>query len=198
MYVCHENPCSYSACRPALCLPLFHPSPPSLLFPPSASRYARSAPPQNPNPDKMPPPRSPLLSLALLLTPAHSKLLDGVLTLSSQDTERYMGKFSFSPYLKSHISGSFHVDSGQYFDQHPHELVLCLYEEKQWHKFQEAMTKGSLCIEIFVISLVSLVSTAARAHTPKPHSLSRPLKHSARPQESSTSPHAPARAAHTT
>ena len=95
----------------------------------------------------MPPPRSPLLSLALLLTPAHSKLLDGVLTLSSQDTERYMGKFSFSPYLKSHISGSFHVDSGQYFDQHPHELVLCLYEEKQWHKFQEAMTKGSLCID---------------------------------------------------
>lgn len=82
----------------------------------------------------------------LSVLPAAAKIINGVVALSSQDTEKYMAKFSFSPYVRSHIAGTFHVNSGQYFDQHPHELVLCLYNEAQWSKFQEAMRKGSLCI----------------------------------------------------
>jgi len=88
-----------------------------------------------------------LAALSLLGTGARAKIIDGTVKLSSQETEQYMGKFSFSPYVRSHISGTFHVDSGQYFDQHPHDLELCLYEEAQWKKFQHAMKTGSLCID---------------------------------------------------
>lgn len=84
-------------------------------------------------------------SVLLVAHLAAGKVLDGVVTLSSQDTERYMGKFSFSPNMKSHIEGSFHVETGQYFDERPHEMVLCLYNETMWNKFQTALKKGSLC-----------------------------------------------------
>jgi hypothetical protein len=93
----------------------------------------------------MPPPN--LKVLLLLAVAAKAKVIDGVVSLSSQTTEQYMGKFSFSPYQRSHIKGSFHVETGQYFDHHPHALVLCLYNERQWRLFQEAMNKGSLCVD---------------------------------------------------
>ena len=86
-----------------------------------------------------------LLTVLLGAHLATAKIVDGVVRLSSQDTERYMGKFSFSPYMRSHVEGTFHVDTGQYFDERPHELVLCLYNETQWALFQNAMKKGSLC-----------------------------------------------------
>ena len=88
----------------------------------------------------------PLLLLALLQQAA-GKVIEGVMTLSSQDTEQYMAKFSFSPYVTSHIDGVFHTDKAVYFDGHPHDMALCLYDEVQWRKFREALTKGSLCIE---------------------------------------------------
>ena len=77
--------------------------------------------------------------------PLAGKVIDGEIKLSSQETERYMGKFSFSPFARSRIAASFHVNSGQYFDQHPHDLTLCLYDEQQWREFNTAMKKGSLC-----------------------------------------------------
>ena len=85
-----------------------------------------------------------MLSL-LLLTPA--KVTEGVVKLSSQDTEQYIAKFSFSPRAHATINGSFHTDDRAYFDNHPHKLTLCLYDDKTWPKFRTAMEKGSLCIE---------------------------------------------------
>ena len=51
------------------------------------------------------------LSSALLLTlalgPATAKVSDGLARLSSQDTEMFVAKFSFSPYQRAHLHGHF-------------------------------------------------------------------------------------------
>ena len=88
----------------------------------------------------------PALILALLGA-SSAKVIDGTVKLSAQDTEKYLAKFSFSAFETAHIKGEFHVENGMYFDQHQHALVLCLYDEAQWAKFQAAITKGSLCQE---------------------------------------------------
>ena len=88
-----------------------------------------------------------LALLACVASGGHAKVISGMVKLSSQDTEEYITKSSFSPYVRSHINGSFHTDNGQYFDIHPHDLTLCLYDDKQWAKFMAATKKGSLCIE---------------------------------------------------
>ena len=84
----------------------------------------------------------------LLLATAWAKVIDGTVKLSSQDTEKYMAKFSFSAFNTAHIKGEFHVEgAGVYFDDHQHSLKLCLYDEGQWAKFQTALKTGSLCQE---------------------------------------------------
>tara|TARA_B100000795_G_scaffold152004_1_gene113888 strand:+ start:139 stop:432 length:294 start_codon:yes stop_codon:yes gene_type:complete len=75
---------------------------------------------------------------ALLLAPVGGKIVDGVVKLSSQDTEMYVTKFSFSPGVHSTINGTFHTDQREYFDNHPHSLMLCLYDDVAWPKFQTA------------------------------------------------------------
>ena len=91
--------------------------------------------------------RAATLLLAALAAPAACKVVEGVVKLSSQDTEMYVTKFSFSPRVYSTINGSFHTDEREYFDNHPHSLTLCLYDDKAWPKFQTAMKRGSLCVE---------------------------------------------------
>ena len=85
--------------------------------------------------------------LLLLLAPSLQKISDGVAKLSSQDTEQYLTKFSFSPRVASLLNISFHVAEREYFDRHQHELTLCLYSDTDWPRFRRAMTKGSLCSE---------------------------------------------------
>lgn len=87
------------------------------------------------------------LLVAASLTVSEGKVVDGVITLSSQETEVYLAKFSFSPHQVSRINGTFHTDSRDYFDAHQHELTLALYSDAQWPKFRHAMLKGSLCKE---------------------------------------------------
>ena len=83
--------------------------------------------------------------LVEILSGAAGKVLNGVLGLSSQNTEVYLGKFSFVPHARASIKGNFHTDSGVYFDNHPHELTLCLYSDEEWVKYRRAMHMGSLC-----------------------------------------------------
>ena len=63
-------------------------------------------------------------------------MIDGTVKLSSQDTEKYMAKFSFSPRQLSRIEGTFDTELNVYFDNHPHELTLCLYNEQGFEQFQ--------------------------------------------------------------
>jgi hypothetical protein len=48
--------------------------------------------------------------LLCLSSAADGKVIDGVIGLSSQTTEVYLGKFSFSPRMRSSIAGTFHTD----------------------------------------------------------------------------------------
>ena len=86
----------------------------------------------------------------LLLFARHcsAKVLDGQVRLSSQATEIYLAKFSFSPRVEGTINMTFHVDgTADYFDRHQHLLTLCLYSDVDWPKFRKALDKGSLCVE---------------------------------------------------
>jgi hypothetical protein len=87
------------------------------------------------------------LIVALLAGSASAKVVDGVARLSSQDTEIYLTKFSFSPRVQVRVNGSFHTDERDYLDNHPHALTLCLYSDSDWPKFLNAMKRGSLCKE---------------------------------------------------
>jgi hypothetical protein len=112
--------------------------------------------------------RAALLLLSTTLLAADAKVVDGTIKLSSQTTEQYIGdpsprtpalsarspvrflraaKFSFSPWMRSHVTGKFHTTDGTYFDRHPHQLALCLYKDTQWDKMQALMKKGSLCTD---------------------------------------------------
>ena len=53
--------------------------------------------------------------LLLLPAPSLQKISDGVAKLSSQDTEQYLTKFSFSPRVASLLNISFHVAEREYF-----------------------------------------------------------------------------------
>ena len=99
--------------------------------------------------------RSSCTVLALLLAPVGGKIVDGVVKLSSQDTEMYVTKFSFSPSVYSTINGTFHTDEREYFDNHPHSLMLCLYDDVAWPKFQTACAPAAC-------------GTCAYVHAPEP------------------------------
>ena len=66
------------------------------------------------------------LLLCALAGRAAAKVVDGIARLSSQDTEIYLTKFSFSPRVAVRVNGSFHTDERDYLDNHPHALTLCL------------------------------------------------------------------------
>ena len=85
-----------------------------------------------------------LLALPWLVA---GKVIDGEMRLTSQETERFMSKFSFSPHVRSHVSGKFAAHNSNYFDNHPHDLNLCLYDEEGWAKFLEVTRRGSLCVD---------------------------------------------------
>ena len=90
---------------------------------------------------------APWLALCWMVGCATAKVMQGEIKLSSQDTEKYMVKFSFSAHKKSHIKGTFNTPNAVYFDAHPHDMRLCLYDEEAFAKFQHAMKAGSLCNE---------------------------------------------------
>ena len=83
----------------------------------------------------------------LLLRGCVAKVVDGAVQLSSLNTEQYLTKFSFSPQAQVRVNGSFHTDERDYLDNHPHALTLCLFDDKAWPKFTDALKKGSLSKE---------------------------------------------------
>lgn len=89
------------------------------------------------------------LVLLALLSGCVAKLVDGYAKLSAQDTEHYITKFAFNPLVPGYINGTFTVESTdrEYFDEHQHQLMLCLYDDHEMPKFSRMMTAGSLCQE---------------------------------------------------
>ena len=113
------------------------------------------------------------LVLLALLSGCVAKLVDGYAKLSAQDTEQYITKFAFNPRVPGYINGTFTVESTdrEYFDEHQHQLMLCLYDDHDMPKFSRMMTAGSLCQERARIC-TSWTSAAPQCHA-RPSAVAR-------------------------
>ncbi len=96
-----------------------------------------------------------LLCLALLSI-VDAKLIEGQLRLTSETTEAFLGKFSFS--REGKIDFAAHVSPNQptatsnknqpnYYDNRPHQLLIALYDDAAWAKYNALLKSGSLCRE---------------------------------------------------
>jgi len=86
------------------------------------------------------------LLVFLLFHETHSKVVTGVLQLSSQFTEAYITKFSFSQKQNGYIAGRFYtLGSAKYFEGLAHDLTIALFDDDSWDRFHKAFQTGSLC-----------------------------------------------------
>ena len=93
------------------------------------------------------------LAFVACLATAAAKVQDGWLTLTSEDCEQFVAKFSFSPGNRGRIAGHFYSDAtttiardhSDYFDGHPHALQVALFSDMQWEEYRKMLAEGSLC-----------------------------------------------------
>ena len=86
------------------------------------------------------------VSLAVLALCADAKVTSGRTRLSSEESERFIDKFSFSRRELGKISGKFTAVGGErYSDGHRHQLQLALFSDLDWAKYQASLRGGSLC-----------------------------------------------------
>lgn len=83
--------------------------------------------------------------LVLSLPLCSGKVVSGKISLSSQTTEQYLSKFSFSV-GKGFIQGNFSAE-GVYFDHFRHDLQIHLFSDVGFEKFNKLLKRGSLCRE---------------------------------------------------
>eukprot|EP00670_Eutreptiella_braarudii_P006037 CAMPEP_0174286196 /NCGR_PEP_ID=MMETSP0809-20121228/10852_1 /TAXON_ID=73025 ORGANISM="Eutreptiella gymnastica-like, Strain CCMP1594" /NCGR_SAMPLE_ID=MMETSP0809 /ASSEMBLY_ACC=CAM_ASM_000658 /LENGTH=469 /DNA_ID=CAMNT_0015382173 /DNA_START=39 /DNA_END=1448 /DNA_ORIENTATION=+ len=89
-----------------------------------------------------------LLLLCMAILPANSKVVSGLIELSSVYTESYISKFSFSHQTPGYIAGRFYTTGGtKYFDGQGHDLTFSLYDDEAWVRFHDAFQKGTLCLQ---------------------------------------------------
>jgi hypothetical protein len=79
---------------------------------------------------------------------ALSKVVDGEVKLTSQNTEAYLAKFAFSSSGQGSVTGIFEAQSGNnYFATGRHSLSICFYNDAQWETYRKILQDGSLCLE---------------------------------------------------
>jgi hypothetical protein len=94
-----------------------------------------------------------LLLGCIAMLSADAKLVSGLAWLRSEDTEWYLGKFSFGAEANGHIAGEFraHFDAQhkvpRYLDNTPHSLMVALYDDNAWAALERLNQKGALCYE---------------------------------------------------
>ena len=108
------------------------------------------------------------VSLAVLALCADAKVTSGRTRLSSEESERFIDKFSFSRRELGKISGKFTAVGGErYSDGHRHQLQLALFSDLDWAKYQASLRGGSLCSErvklATILKPLELVTDGARA-----------------------------------
>ena len=80
------------------------------------------------------------VSLAVLALCANAKVTSGRTRLSSEESERFIDKFSFSRRELGKISGKFTAVGGErYSDGHRHQLQLALFSDLDWAKYQASL-----------------------------------------------------------
>jgi len=98
-----------------------------------------------------------LVGLLCSLTLVDAKVNIGVARLDSMITELFVAKFAFSSSAHGVISGDFNV-TARYLAQRPdwlkygqnvqyRSLQVAMYNEQAWAKYNQAILKGSLCVD---------------------------------------------------
>uniref|UniRef100_A0A7S2RLJ0 GPR180/TMEM145 transmembrane domain-containing protein n=1 Tax=Rhizochromulina marina TaxID=1034831 RepID=A0A7S2RLJ0_9STRA len=95
----------------------------------------------------------PLLWACLAPCAAPKKLV-GTASLTSEDCEQFLGKFSFSRDVQGLGEGSL-VPQGVYRDGHSHALTVSFFDDSAWEAYQRQKNKGSLCRERIGLATVS-------------------------------------------
>eukprot|EP00300_Choanocystis_sp_HF-7_P037523 c53698_g1_i1.p1 GENE.c53698_g1_i1~~c53698_g1_i1.p1 ORF type:complete len:469 (+),score=109.73 c53698_g1_i1:34-1440(+) len=101
-----------------------------------------------------------LLLLTGLLSGCSAKVVSGQVKLSSEVTEMYLSKFSFSV-GRGFVQGNFSAD-GVYFDHFRHDLRIYLFSDEGFAKFNHMLKRGSLCRERVTEAAWSLKITPDR------------------------------------
>jgi len=97
------------------------------------------------------------LCVVFYTTFVDAKLMSGLATLNSMDTEMYIAKFAFSSGYVGSIEGDFNVSS-TYLANRPawlkfgpnldfRSLQVALYNEEAWARYRKAVVEGSLCTD---------------------------------------------------
>jgi hypothetical protein len=93
----------------------------------------------------------PLLALLLifaLLPPSAAKYMSGSISLDSDNTEKFLTKFSFAADNQGRFQGTFNGHGERFEKSGPrHKLELGLFSDEAFLKYQLALKSGSLCSE---------------------------------------------------
>lgn len=91
---------------------------------------------------------SSLKIFVLFLAVVEAKRVIGTIRLSSEDTEAYLTKMSLNPTTSGLLQATFtSLDSkgNSYFDNHNHNLMLGVFNDASFARFNEKLKAGSLC-----------------------------------------------------
>jgi hypothetical protein len=86
-----------------------------------------------------------LWALLLFFSSAEAKIENGVLQITSENCEHFITKFSFSSETLGMLTATFKGHDRTYLDGQPHDLLLAIYNDGDWLRYQNALKTGSLC-----------------------------------------------------
>jgi len=90
-----------------------------------------------------------MIIFTFFITSIWGKITTSTFQLSSEVTEVNLAKFSFSSNSPGFMEANFSVDAKEmYFDgAHRHDLMMTMYKEEAYARFQKLLSEGSLCDE---------------------------------------------------
>ena len=103
--------------------------------------------------------------------------MNGQLQLTSDVTEQFLTKFSFSSDRPGRLEGSFggHGKRFKNDGNGQHQLQLALFSDTAWPKYLEAAKKGSLCSERMQLATSKKVLKASGAYDKEARKAGRPV-----------------------
>jgi len=108
-----------------------------------------------------------VIILLCLLPATFAKYLAGSISLDSDNTEKFLTKFSFSAANTGLLEAAFngHGDRFEHAGGRLHKLTLGLFDDVAWEKYQGKVKAGSLCEERMAVATVTKRLTASAPRT---------------------------------
>ena len=115
-----------------------------------------------------------LVACAGMVGLADAKFVTGSITMSSENCEQYLEKFSFNAKRKGYVEVTFTGQHARYLNGKPHSLMLAMYSDKDWPTYQAALQSGSLCQVRRAVPRARVAAAAAAAPPPPPTTVAPP------------------------